>query len=334
VFWQKSKKFTLKRHASSADRTAAWSYGQPAVRSTYQEGVIKMGAISEQAAILRQQWESSPRWTGIKRDYTAHDVIRLRASVAGESALARRGADRLWNLLTAQDAVRLPLVAAGQTAEPARHSLAPVVADAEASPGLDAFDQMTAMIGAGAAGVHFEDQLPDAVRGGKILIPTGEHIRALTAARLAADVLDVPALIIARTGAHATSWLTSDDDERDHEFLTGERTANGFHRVQPGLYACVTRGLAFAPYADLLCLETPAPDLAAARAFANIIHSQHPDKLLAYHCAPSSRWQANPEDWSTAKFQRELAAMGYRLQLTTQTGSGALDAPVLELARG
>ncbi len=299
-----------------------------------QEGVIKMGAISEQAAILRQQWESSPRWTGIKRDYSAHDVIRLRASVVTDSALARRGAGRLWTLLHAQDAVRLPLVAAGQAADPARHVLAPLVVDAEAGPGLDAFDQMTAMIEAGAAGVHFEDQLPEAVRGGKILVPTGEHIKTLTAARLAADVLDVPALVIARTGAHATSWLTSDDDERDHEFLTGERTADGFHRIQPGLYACVTRGLAFAPYADLLCLETPAPDLAAARAFAHLIHSQHPDKLLAYHCGPSSRGEADPADWSTAKFQRELAAMGYRLQLTTEAGSGALDGPVLELARG
>ena len=291
-----------------------------------------MSANSEQATLLRQQWASGPRWTGIKRDYTAQDVIRLRSSAAASGTLARRGADRLWNLLRTQAAVRLPLLA-DEAAGPSESSLAPVVADAEAGTGADAFGQMTALLQAGAAGVHFEDQLPGGGRGGKVLIPTGEHIRTLTAARLAADVLDVPALLIARTGAHAAGWLTSDADERDHEFLTGERAADGAHRVRPGLYACVTRGLAFAPYADLLCLETPAPDLAAARAFANIIHSQHPDKLLAYHCQTSSGWQAGPDDWSTAKFQRELAALGYRLQLTTPAGAGALNEPVLELVR-
>jgi isocitrate lyase len=294
-----------------------------------EEGVIRMGATSEQATLLRQQWASSPRWTGIKREYTAQDVIRLRSSVAASATLARRDAGRLWNLLRSQAAVRLPLLGADQAAGPAQASLAPVVADAEAGSGADAFGQMTALLEAGAAGVHFEDQLPGGGRGGKVLIPTGQHIKTLTAARLAADVLDVPALLIARTGANAAGWLTSDTDERDHEFLTGERAADGAHRVRPGLYACVTRGLAFAPYADLLCLETPAPDLAAARAFANIIHSQHPDKLLAYHCPPSG----GPDDWSAAKFQRELAALGYRLQLTAPAAAGARHEPVLELVR-
>ena len=168
--------------------------------------------------------------------------------------------------------------------------LPPVVADADAGFGavLGAFELMTAMIEAGAAGVRFEDQLsPGGARadlGGKVLVPTGQHIETLTAARLAADVLGVPSLIIARSGAHAASLLTSDIDERDHEFLIGERTAEGFHRVEPGWYACVTRELAFAPYADVLWLETPAPDLDVARAFACIIHSQYPDKLLAYSC--------------------------------------------------
>ena len=185
---------------------------------------------------------------------------------------------------------------------------------------LDAFDLMTAMIEAGAAGVRFEDQLsPGKARGRlgeKVLVPTAQHIETLTAARLAADVLGVPSLIIARSGARTASLLTSDIDDRDHEFLTGERTAEGFHRVEPGLYAHVTRGLAFVPYADMLWLETPAPDLAVARAFADIIHSQFPDKLLAYSCPSPCTWRAHPGDESIAKFRQELTAMGYRFQST------------------
>ena len=185
----------------------------------------------------------------------------------------------------------------------------------------EAFELMTAMIEAGAAGVRFEDQLPaDKERahlGGKVLIPTGQHIEALTAARFAADVLDVPSLVIARTGARTASLLTSDTDERDHEFLTGERTAEGLYRVNPGLYASGTRALAFAPYADLLWMETPAPDLAAARAFACVIHSQYPGKLLAYSCSPSFNWRAHLDDASAARFRKELAAMGYRFQVTS-----------------
>lgn len=206
--------------------------------------------------------------------------------------------------------------------------LAPVVSDAEAGCGevLNAFELMTDMIEAGAAGVHFDDQLSgenkDGHLGEKVLIPAGQHIRTLSAARLAADVLDVPALVIARTAAIEATLLTSDADERDHEFLTGERTAEGLHRVRPGLYACVTRGLAFAPYADLLWLETETPDLAAARAFAQIIHSQYPDKMLAYSCSPSCGWDEHLDDADLAKFQKELAVMGYRFQFITPAGSG------------
>jgi isocitrate lyase len=204
--------------------------------------------------------------------------------------------------------------------------LTPVVADADPGLGeaLGAFELMTAMIVAGAAGVRFEDQLPPggacADPGGRVLVPTGQHIEALTAARLAADVLGVPSLIIARSIAHAASVLTSDVDERDHEFLTGERTAEGFHRVEPGWYACVTRELAFAPYADVLWLETPEPDLDVARAFACIIHSQYPDKLLAYSCPPPFTWLTHQDGATTAKFQMELAAMGYQFQSAFPAG--------------
>ena len=204
--------------------------------------------------------------------------------------------------------------------------LTPVVADADAGfgPVTGAFELMTVMIEAGAAGVRFEDQLsPDGARGalsGKVLVPTGQHIETLTAARLAADVLGVPSLIIARSGADAATLLTSDIDERDHEFLIGERTADGLHRVEPGWYACVTRELAFAPYADVLWLETPAPDLAVARAFACIIHSQYPDKLLAYSCPPPFTGRAHQDGASIEEFQMELAAMGYQFQSAMPTG--------------
>jgi isocitrate lyase len=344
-----------------------------------------MCTMAEQAALLQREWETDPRWAGIARDYTAQDVIRLRGAVAEEHGLARRGANRLWDLLhrrqampalgavvgnDARQAARAGVQAIylpggqaaegtpagsahpGQSSHPANpmphlvrrinnallhvsqpttaerqgdgivreRRMAPVVADAEVGCGavLDAFELMTAMIEAGAAGVRYEDQLSPATvrghRGGKVLVPTGQHIETLTAARLAADVLGVPSLVIARSGACTASLLTSVVDDRDHEFLTGERTSEGFHRVEPGLYAHVTRGLAFAPYADMLWLETRAPDLAAARAFADIIRSQFPDKLLAYSCPRPSTWRAHPADASAAKFQRELAAMGYHFQ--------------------
>ncbi|HEY6496059.1 MAG TPA: isocitrate lyase [Trebonia sp.] len=221
---------------------------------------------------------------------------------------------------------------------PRQQWLAPVVADAEAGFGgpLNAFELMKAMIEAGAAGVHFEDQLSSEKKcghlGGKVLIPTGQHIRTLNAARLAADVLGVPSLVIARTDAHAASLLTSDVDERDREFVTGERTAEGFYRVRSGLYACVTRGLAFAPYSDLLWMETSTPDLAEARAFADAIHSQYPDQMLAYNCSPSFNWRAHLDDATIAKFQKELAAMGYRFQFITLAGFHALNSSMFSLA--
>jgi isocitrate lyase len=269
--------------------------------------------ITEQAANLRKAWETDRRWSGIRRDYTAEDVIRLRTSAGGEHALARRGARRLWELLQSGPAA------------PVQHWAAPAVADAEAGSGglPDAFDQMKSMIEAGAAGVLFDDLLSPQKHGGHlrgtVLIPTGQHIKTLNAARLGADVLDVPTLVIARTHAHSASLLTSDADEQDHEFLTGERTAEGFYRVQPGRYARVTRALAYAPYADLLWLETSTPSLAEARAFATIIYSQYPDKLLAYSCSPSFNWRSHLDDAAIAKFQQELAAMGYRFQFITSS---------------
>lgn len=261
-----------------------------------------MSAIVEQAASLQRQWETDPRWAGITRDYSALEVIRLRGRVAGEHGPARRGAGRLWDLLNQRDGA--PIVNGAPTGSP-------IVAEAGDSSDavLDAFGLMTEMIDAGAAGVCFGDLLaadrPAGHPGDKVLVPTRHHIGTLNAARLAADVLDVPSLIIARTGAHAASLLTSAIDPRDHEFLTGERTADGYHRVEPGWYACVTRQLEYAPYADLLWLETPAPDLDLARAFACVIHSQHPDKLLAYSC---------PQPFT---FHRELADLGYRFQSVT-----------------
>ena len=216
--------------------------------------------------------------------------------------------------------------------------LAPVIADAEAGFGgpLNAFELMKAMIEAGAAGVHFEDQLSSEKKcghlGGKVLIPTGQHIKTLTAARLAADVAGVPTLVIARTDAHAATLLTSDADDRDREFTTGERTAEGFYRVRPGLYPCIRRGLAYAPYADLLWMETSTPDLTQARAFADAIHSQHPDQLLAYNCSPSFNWRAHLDDATIARFQKELAAMGYRFQFITLAGFHALNQSMFTLA--
>jgi isocitrate lyase len=366
-----------------------------------------MESISQQAANLRESWETDQRWTGTRRDYSAQDVIRLRGSVAEEHTLAGRGAKRLWELLHTEDAVRalgaitgnqaVQMVKAGLQAiylsgwqvaadgnlagqtypdqslypansvpqmvrrinnallradqiawsersadscAPKQQWLAPIVADAEAGFGgaLNAFELMKAMIEAGAAGVHFEDQLSSEKKcghlGGKVLIPTGQHVKTLTAARLAADVLGVPSLVIARTDAHAASLLTSDVDERDREFVTGERTPEGFYRVRPGLGACVARGLAFAPYSDLLWMETSTPDLAEARAFADAIHAEYPDQLLAYNCSPSFNWRAHLDDAAIAKFQKELAAMGYRFQFITLAGFHALNESMFALAYG
>ena len=361
-------------------------------------------SIDEQAARLRRDWVTSPRWAGVQRSYTAAEVIRLRGSIQEEHTLARLGAERLWQLLgedgyvhtlgaltgnQAVQQVRAGLRAiylsgwqvaadanlAGQTypdqslypvnsvpqvvrrinnallradqitwaesqGEGAPHWLAPIVADAEAGFGgvLNAFELMKSMIAAGAAGVHWEDQLASEKKcghlGGKVLIPTGQHIKTLNAARLAADVCDVPALIVARTDAQAATLITSDIDERDQPFITGERSAEGFYRVRNGLSACIARGLAYAPYSDLLWMETSTPDLEIARQFADAIHDRYPDQLLAYNCSPSFNWRAHLDDGTIAKFQRELGAMGYKFQFITLAGFHALNHSMFALARG
>jgi isocitrate lyase len=221
-----------------------------------------------------------------------------------------------------------------------RHWLAPIVADAEAGFGgpLNAFELMKAMIEAGAAGVHFEDQLSSEKKcghlGGKVLVPTGHFIRTLVAARLAADALEVPTLLVARTDADSAKLITSDVDPRDHAFLTGERTSEGFFQYKGGLEAAIARGVAYAPYADLVWCETSTPDLDEARAFAEGIHRHHPGKLLAYNCSPSFNWKAKLDDATIARFQRELGAMGYKFQFVTLAGFHSLNHAMFELARG
>ncbi|MER7828342.1 isocitrate lyase [Streptomyces sp. NPDC096097] len=218
--------------------------------------------------------------------------------------------------------------------------LAPIVADAEAGFGgpLNAFELTKAMIAAGAAGIHYEDQLASEKKcghlGGKVLVPTAQHVRTLNAARLAADIADTPTLIIARTDALAATLLTSDVDERDAQFCTGERTAEGFYHVRNGMAPVIARGLAYAPYADLIWVETGTPDLAQAREFAEAIHAQYPDQMLAYNCSPSFNWKAALDDDQIAKFQRELGAMGYRFQFITLAGFHSLNHGMFDLARG
>jgi isocitrate lyase len=221
-----------------------------------------------------------------------------------------------------------------------RHWLAPIVADAEAGFGgpLNAFELMKSMIEAGAAGVHFEDQLASEKKcghlGGKVLVPTSQFVRTLAAARLAADVLDVPTLVVARTDALSATLLTSDVDERDLPFCTGERTPEGFFRIRAGLEPAIARSLAYAPYADLIWFETSTPDLGEAREFAQAIHERFPGKLMAYNCSPSFNWKRHLDDEQIAGFQEELGALGYRYQFVTLAGFHALNAAMFELARG
>jgi isocitrate lyase len=220
-----------------------------------------------------------------------------------------------------------------------RDWLVPIVADAEAGFGgpIHAFELTKALIEAGAAGVHFEDQLAAEKKcghmGGKVLVPTSQFIRTLTAARLAADVLDIPTVLIARTDALSASLLTSDVDARDAEFVKGERTAEGYFRVEGGLRSAIARGLSYAPYADLLWFETSTPDLEEARAFAEAVHAEYPGKLLAYNCSPSFNWERNLDAETTARFQRELAALGYRFQFITLAGWHLVNLHTFELAR-
>jgi isocitrate lyase len=240
---------------------------------------------------------------------------------------------RINNALLRKDQIHW----AGQ--KPGPDWLAPIVADAEAGFGgpLNAFELMKAMIEAGAAGVHFEDQLASEKKcghlGGKVLVPTGLFIRILTAARLAADVLGISTILIGRTDALGATFLTSDVDEIDREFVTGQRTAEGYLVVRPGMESTIARSLAFAPYCDALWFETSHPDLEEARQFAEAIRAEHPGKLLAYNCSPSFQWKRNLDDGTIAKFQRELAAMGYKFQFITLAGFHSVNAAMFKLAR-
>lgn len=218
--------------------------------------------------------------------------------------------------------------------------LVPIVADAEAGFGgpLNAYELMKAMISAGAAGVHWEDQVASEKKcghlGGKVLIPTSHHERTLNAARLAADIADTPSLIVARTDAEAATLLQSDIDERDHKFLTGERSSEGFYYIKNGLEPSIARAKAYAPYSDLLWMETSTPDLDVAREFAEAIKAEFPDQMLAYNCSPSFNWKANLDDETIAKFQRELASMGYTFQFITLAGFHSLNYSMFNLAKG
>ncbi len=326
--------------------------------------------MNDQAAILQQEWATDPRWAGVERTYSAADVVRLRGSVQEQHTLARLGAERLWSMLhedanlagqTYPDQSLYPVNSVPQVVRrinnallradqiswaeaggsgPTPYWLAPIVADAEAGFGgvLNAFELMKAMIAAGAAGVHWEDQLASEKKcghlGGKVLIPTGQHIRTLNAARLAADVCGVPTLIVARTDAQSATLITSDVDERDRRFVTGERTAEGFYKVRGGIGSCIARGLAYAPYSELLWMETSKPDLEIAREFAEGIRSVYPDQMLAYNCSPSFNWRAHLDEATIEKFQRELGHMGYKFQFITLAGFHALNQSMFSLAHG
>ena len=351
---------------------------------------------------IANDWATNPRWAGIKRNYSAADVVRLRGSVHVEHSLARIGAEKLWTSLNntpfvnalgaltgnqAMQQVKAGLKAiylsgwqvaadanlAGQMypdqslypadsvpnvvkrinntllrADQLSHAegdhsidyLQPIVADAEAGFGgvLNAFELMKAMIEAGAAGVHFEDQLASVKKcghmGGKVLVPTREAIEKLNAARLAADVMGVPTLLVARTDAEAADLLTSDIDANDVDFVTGERTVEGFYKTRNGLDQAISRGLAYAPYADLVWCETGKPDLEFARKFAEAIHAKFPGKMLAYNCSPSFNWKKNLDDATIATFQTEIAKYGYKFQFITLAGFHALNYSMFNLAHG
>ena len=350
----------------------------------------------QQIQAIEKDWAENPRWKGIKRGYSAEDVVNLRGSLQPAHTLAQRGADKLWELihggakkgyvnclgaLTGGQAVQqakagieaiylsgwqvaadnnlsstmypdqslYPANSVPSVVERINNSFAradqiqwankvgpqdagfidyflPIVADAEAGFGgvLNAFELMKGMIEAGAAGVHFEDQLASVKKcghmGGKVLVPSQEAVQKLIAARLAADVCGTTTLVIARTDANAADLLTTDADPYDAGFLTGERTAEGFYKVQAGIEQAISRGLAYAPYADMVWCETAKPDLDEARQFAEAINAQYPDKILAYNCSPSFNWKKNLDDATIARFQQELSDMGYKYQFITLAG--------------
>ncbi|MDH4052348.1 MAG: isocitrate lyase [Rubrivivax sp.] len=350
----------------------------------------------QQIAALEKDWAHNPRWKGVRRGYSAADVVRLRGSLPIEHTVARHGAEKLWDLINGGAAKgyvnSFGAITAGQAMQQAKAGLEavylsgwqvaadgntsetmypdqslyaydsvpamvrrinntfkradeiqwsrgvgpgdkgyidyflPIVADAEAGFGgvLNAFELMKNMIAAGAAGVHFEDQLAAVKKcghmGGKVLVPTKEACEKLIAARFAADVMGVPTIVLARTDAEAANLLTSDHDDNDKPFLTGERTPEGFYRVKNGLEQAISRGVAYAAYADLVWCETGTPDLGFAREFAQAVHAKHPGKLLSYNCSPSFNWKKNLDDATIARFQDELSAMGYKYQFITLAG--------------
>jgi isocitrate lyase len=357
----------------------------------------------EQIQQLEKEWLESPRWTGIKRPYSAEKVLKLRGTYKLDYTIAKLMSEKLWDKLNSQDFVAglgaltgnqaVQEVDAGleaiylsgwqvaadanlsgemypdQSLYPAnsvpsvvkrinnallradqiqsvndideanrKEYLVPIVADAEAGFGgnLNAFELMKQMIEAGAAGVHFEDQLSSAKKcghlGGKVLVPTQEAVNKLIAARLAADVCSVPTVLVARTDADAADLLTSDIDERDRKFVTGKRTSEGFYEVKNGVEQGIDRGLAYAPYADLIWMETSNPDLDYARKFAEGIHAKFPGKMLAYNCSPSFNWAAKLSVAEMETFREELAAMGYKFQFITLAGFHALNTSMFELA--
>jgi isocitrate lyase len=361
-----------------------------------------MATFEQRAETIRKDWETNPRWKSVHRDYTAEEVVRLQGSFSVEHTNARRGAERLWELLASEDYVNalgaisgmqaVQMAKAGlkaiylsgwqvagdanlgeqiypdQSLYPANSAPAlvrrinnafmrmdevewaegsrdhdymlPIVADAEAGFGgtLNAFELAKNFITAGAAGIHYEDQLAAEKKcghmGGKVLIPTSQHVRTLTAARLAADVLGTSTIIVARTDSLAATLLTNDVDDRDKQFVTGERTSEGFFTVKNGMDAAISRGLAYAPYTDLIWCETGHPDLDEAARFAEAMKSEYPDKMLAYNCSPSFNWKAHLDDATIASFQKELGAMGYRFQFITLAGFHALNATMFDLAKG
>ncbi|QWD13207.1 isocitrate lyase [Polynucleobacter paneuropaeus] len=357
-------------------------------------------------AAIQKDWDTNPRWQGIKRGYTAEDVVRLRGSLKIEHTLAKTGAEKLWNLVNNEAYVNcLGALTGGQAMQQVKAGIqaiylsgwqvaadgnsyaamypdqslypvdsvpkmverinnsfqradeiqwakgvnpgdaghidyfAPIVADAEAGFGgvLNAFELSKALIKQGAAGIHFEDQLSSVKKcghlGGKVLLPTSESVQKLISARLAADVMGVPTIILARTDAEAADLLTSDYDENDKPFLTGERTPEGFYKTRKGLDQAISRGLAYAAYADMVWCETGTPDLDFARKFAEAIRAKFPGKMLAYNCSPSFNWKKNLDDATIAKFQRELGAMGYKYQFITLAGIHSMWYNMFDLAQ-
>jgi isocitrate lyase len=370
--------------------------------TTQESTMTNDNEILARARRIEEDWDTNPRWSGIQRDHSAEDVVRLQGSIVEEHTIASAMADKLWDLLTSEDYVHalgamsggqaVQMVRAGlkaiylsgwqvaadanlagsvypdQSLYPAnsapalvsrinnalkradqiewsegdgsREWLVPIVADAESGFGgaLNVFELTKSFIEAGAAAVHLEDQLSSEKKcghmGGKVLIPTEQHVRTLKAARLAADVLGVPTLVVARTDSLGATLLTTDVDERDRQFITGERTPEGFYTVDNGMEAAISRGLAYAPYADLIWCETSTPDLDVAREFAEAIHAEYPGKMLAYNCSPSFNWKRHLDDATIAAFQKELGAMGYRFQFITLAGFHSLNAGMFDLATG